>query len=101
MCGEVENPGLCGLGLEAIFTRLRADVDLAAGAAVQLAERFDFLFGFRQRIELFIAHSQRGALDRFFPDCRITEREQGIAWSFSSRARPAFAALRLHLAQDR
>ena len=42
--------------------------DLAAGAAVQLAESFDFLLGFRQLTLLLIAQRQRGALDRFFTD---------------------------------
>ena len=74
----MENLGPRGLGLEAIFTRLRSNVNLAPGVAVQPAERFDLLFGFGQRIELFIAQRQRGALDRFFADVGISERQQGV-----------------------
>ena len=56
---EVKNASVSGFTLQPVFTRIGADVDLAARRAVQLTECFNFLLGFRQRIE--VATAQRRA----------------------------------------
>src|SRR5262249_54930257 len=94
---EVENSGLSGFSLEAILAGLRADIDLASPRSVQAPQGADFGFGLGQRIELFIAQRQTGALDRLFADERIAERK----YSERRRPGPSPVAARPHFTQDR
>jgi hypothetical protein len=89
VCSEVENDGLRGFSLGAIFAGLSAGINFASVRAIQLPQRFDLGFGFRQRTELAVAQRQCHALNRLLAQRRIPEREQ------SGRRRLAPLALAL------
>src|SRR5262245_17696037 len=97
MSGEVEDSGLAGFGLNAVFAGFGANINFAALRAIQLPQRLHFLFGFGQRFELAAAQRQCRAINRLLTDGGIAERQQGKGGRISLAASP----LRLHFAQDR